>query len=138
MSGRGRSGLFEARLRNRSRTGRRSLVFSVVKQQQPLCGRRVSLCSKLVRRIVVLSPVESEAVVGSLSWLVLVWLLRLHRRSTAPSSRGGALAVVMVPTSPGWGPVFGARRAAAAVLAAPGAVDLAVPFSLRLDSVQWS
>jgi len=44
----------------------------------------------------------------------------------------------MVPTSPGWGPVFGGRRAAAAVLAAPGAVDLAVPFSLRLDSVRWS
>jgi len=42
---------------------------------------------------------------------------------------------VTVPTSPGWGPVFGGRRAAAAVLAA---ADLVVPFSLRLDSVQWS
>jgi len=31
---------------------------------------------------------------------------------------------VKVPTSPGWGPVFGGRPAAAAVLAAPPGVDL--------------
>ena len=42
-----------------------------------------------------------------------------------------------VPTSPGWGPFFGGRRVAAAVLAAPGAVDLVVPFLLRLDGVRW-
>jgi len=45
---------------------------------------------------------------------------------------------VKVPTSPGWGLVFGGRRAAAAVLAAARAVELVVPFSLRLDSVRWS
>jgi len=43
---------------------------------------------------------------------------------------------VVVPTSPGWGPVFGGRPAAAAVLAA---VDLVVPFFflvLVLDGVR--
>jgi hypothetical protein len=43
---------------------------------------------------------------------------------------------VVAPTSPGWGPVFGGRPAAAAVLAA---VDLVVPFLLlvlRLDGVR--
>jgi len=45
---------------------------------------------------------------------------------------------VTVPTSPGWGPVFGGRPAAAAVLAALADIDLVVPFSLRLDSVRWS
>jgi len=45
---------------------------------------------------------------------------------------------VKAPTSPGWGPVFGGRPAAAAVLAAPpGVVDLVVPFLLRLDGVRW-
>ena len=97
------------------------------------CARRVSLCSKLVRRIVVLSPVALEAAAGSLWWLVGVRLLRRFERSRGPSSRGGALAVVMVPTSPGWGPFFGARRAAAAVLAAG---ELVVPLSLRVDGVR--
>jgi len=44
-----------------------------------------------------------------------------------------------MPTSPGWGPVFGGRRAAAAVLAAADLV--VVPFSLLvllLDIVRWS
>ena len=72
------------------------------------------------------TPVELVVVVGSLSSWVGVRLAPRRRRSTRLWSRGGALPVLVVaPTSPGWGPVFGGRPAAA-VLAA--AVDLVVPF----------